>query len=686
MNKMVRLFWKIFVLLVFAMVFAMLNLNVIRQKSATFDEPIHVADGYLSLKNGDYRLDPGHPPLLRIWAALPLLWCSDLHVNTTEIDQSRPRDWVNGKFMEFSNRFMFLDNDAELLLTPPRVMVLLLGIALGVLLFFWILQWLGSKEAIAGLFLYTFEPNITAHSCLVTTDLGMTLFFFGTLYFLWRYCNKRNLTNIMCVAIMFSMAIVSKHSSVILYPIIILITLVVWRRKKLSIPNVALMLFMILIFSYIFIWAFYSFRYQPSESYGWLFNFTANIPQTLSSRIVDWIDARKLLPNAYIQGLFYTQRVTEGRDSFLAGEYSTHGMFWYFPFAFVIKTPITLIALFLSGLFVCFKKIGSWGFDGLVFAVIPAVIYIGCAMAVGINIGLRHILPIYPFVILIAVASIHVLFSGKSRWSRSAIGVALLFYLIEFLSIYPDNLAFFNRFVGGPEHGSSYLVDSNIDWGQDLKGLKKWMKSNDVKSINLAYFGTAFPEYYHIDSTLLLGSFGLPKETTVYFPKLPGYIALSETVMSGVYSKENYRFFYRPLAKEKPVAIIGHSIRIYWVDSPWWEGERERIQELESTYSNESTNPVCENNLAWLLATAKDPSLRDGKRALALAQSANHATGKSNPEILETLAAARALTGDYEGALVTAKKALEIAQKAGNKELVLSLKKGIVLYGLGKSP
>jgi len=685
MNNLVRHSWILLVLVLFAMAFAWLNLNVIRLKSATFDESVHVADGYLSLKNGDYRLDPGHPPLLRIWAALPLLCRSDVRVNTQEIDQSRPKDWVNGKFMEFSYRFMFLENDAERLLTPPRVMVLLLGISLGVILFFWILQWLGPLEAIAGLFIYTLEPNINAHSVLVTTDLGMTLLMFGTLYFLWRYNSNQNWLNIAGIAIMFSLAMVSKYSSLILGPLIILITLVVWVHKKLSILNVASMLSVIFMVSYISIWAFYSFRYRPSESEGWLFNFTANIPQTLFSRIVDWIDVHKLLPNAYIQGLFYTQRVTEGRDSFLIGKYSTHGFLWYFPVAFLIKTPIALIALFFSGLLVCCKKVGSWGFDGFVFCVIPAAIFLGCAMASPINIGLRHILPIYPFVILIAVLAIHVILSRKGLLRHSALGLCLFIYLIECLKVYPDNLAFFNQLVGGSDHGSSYLVDSNIDWGQDLKCLKKWMRYNNVSNVNLAYFGTASPEYYHIDCTLLPGSFGLPKKTPVYFPKLPGYVAVSETVMSGVISNDHYRFFYRPLAKEKPVAIIGHSIRLYWVDSPWWEGECERIQVLENSFRIEPDNPIVQNNLAWLLATAKDPALRDGKRALTLAESANRATRGGNPEILETLAAARALTGDYEGALVTAKKALEIAQKTGNKELVLSLQKGILLYGSGKS-
>jgi hypothetical protein len=168
---------------------------------------------------------------------------------------------------------------------------------------------------------------------------------------------------------------------------------------------------------------------------------------------------------------------------------------------------------------------------------------------------------------LLAAAAGRELLAARSRAGAVVLGAVLLAGAVEYGRNYPDHLAFFNAFAGGPDHGAEYLVDSNLDWGQDLKPLKKWMDAHGVSHINLAYFGTAAPPYYGIDATLLPGS--------EYFkpgplPQLPGYVAISATVLSGVYLSEQERTFYRSFRNRTPVATIGHSIVIYRVDEPWW--------------------------------------------------------------------------------------------------------------------
>ena len=136
--------------------------------------------------------------------------------------------------------------------------------------------------------------------------------------------------------------------------------------------------------------------------------------------------------------------------------------------------------------------------------------------------------------------------------------------------VYPHYLAFFNRFVGGPRHGQEYLVDSSLDWGQDLKGLKRWMDKNNVQHINLSYFGTADPGYYKINCTHLPGA-PFFAEQFVKGPELPGYVAVSATNLRGVYFDERWRDFYKPLLEMEPVAVIGYSIYVYRVERPWWQ-------------------------------------------------------------------------------------------------------------------
>jgi hypothetical protein len=209
--------------------------------------------------------------------------------------------------------------------------------------------------------------------------------------------------------------------------------------------------------------------------------------------------------------------------------------------------------------------------EGEAFIVLPIVVFMMAAMTSALNIGLRHILPIYPFVIVLAaLAADHLLRrrATSARWIGAAlVGVAAL----EFATVYPNNLAFFNRLAGGPSNGYRYLADSNIDWGQDLKPLKAWMDRSNVAHINLAYFGVADPAYYGIDCTYMGGT-TIPgvAPAKLAAPRLPGYVAVSATLLDGVPFGERDRDFYKPLRDRQPAADIGGSIKVYWVERPWW--------------------------------------------------------------------------------------------------------------------
>jgi tetratricopeptide (TPR) repeat protein len=187
----------------------------------------------------------------------------------------------------------------------------------------------------------------------------------------------------------------------------------------------------------------------------------------------------------------------------------------------------------------------------------------------GINIGVRHVLPVYPLAIVAAAIPAAWCLRG-SRVRRAALGLLTLFWVVRFAGTYPNTLTFFSAAVGGSENGHRYLVDSNLDWGQHLKQLKRWMDANSVAHVNLAYFGTADPGYYGINCTYLPGSPTFVQEA-IAKPRLPGYVAVSATVLNGVYLTPSWRLFYRSLATDEPVTEIGHSIRVYWVGERWPE-------------------------------------------------------------------------------------------------------------------
>jgi hypothetical protein len=563
------------VLLTFATVFVALDVVSYTQASATWDEPIHVTSGYVALARHDYRIDPEHPPFLRMWAALPLMAIQGIKLDTAVIDKTPPTAWAMEKLFDFSHQFMYVDNDADRLLYAARFMVVVLGVVLGVLLFCWVNEWLGFEAAVAALAFYTIEPNIAAHSSLVTTDFGVTCFIFGALYFLWRTCRRPSALNIAGLTAFFALAIISKYSALILGPIVVvLLAFATLRLRTLKLLTALGILALLASTSWIAIWGVYGFRYTPSASGTWLFHFQDN-PMVLQrvpalASIVNWIDGGRLLPNIFTQGFLLSQAKAQVRGAFLAGSYSTIGWWYYFPVAFLIKTPVALIILLFGGMAAYAKRWRVWGLEGTVFVVLPIALYLGSAMTARINIGLRHILPIYPLVLLAAAAAAKELLAAKRHRGRIVLGVLALFWLLEFGRAYPNNLAFFNQLVGGPANGSKYLVDSNLDWGQDLKPLKGWMDRNGVANINLAYFGSADPAYYHINCRYLPGSPFFVADQSIGLPQLPGYVAVSVTVLSGVYFDERGRAFYKALRDQDPLADIGHSIQVYWIDRPWW--------------------------------------------------------------------------------------------------------------------
>jgi hypothetical protein len=254
------------------------------------------------------------------------------------------------------------------------------------------------------------------------------------------------------------------------------------------------------------------------------------------------------------------------------GEVSDRGWWYYFPVAFLIKTPIALLLMAFAGLMLCAARRKTTGYDAL-FVAGPPVVYFGVAMAGHLNIGLRHILPVYPFVLLLAGWTIAVLLpaaaaAGRSRWRSLVLVVLCLTQLGELAMVYPHCLAFFNVSIGGPRHGADYLVDSNLDWGQGLKLLKRWITEHHVDHINLSYFGHADPAYYGIEHTPLPGA-PFFEEKSITRPRLPGYVAVSATNLRCSYSGD-FRNLYAPLRERTPVAVLGYSIYIYWVEKPWW--------------------------------------------------------------------------------------------------------------------
>jgi tetratricopeptide (TPR) repeat protein len=561
-------------LIIFAVVFGALEVFAYIQKSATVDEPIHLTTGYAALAARDYRVETTHPPFMRMWAALPLLFMRDVHLDTSVIDRTEPATWLSGPTtFDFSTKFVYVDNDADRLLNAARFMIVICGILLGVLVFAWAYEWLGFTPAVLALVFYTLSPNLAAHASLVTTDLGITCFIFGTIYFLWRTSRCLSPFNLTGLSIFFALAIVTKFSALILGPIVLALLMLAVRQHTTITPRAAAAIVALLAAtSLVAVWAVHGFRYAPSESVSWQLHLeqlplARTVP--VIAGVTGWIDRHHLLPNAFTEGfLIFAQSMQPPNRAFLAGAYSDEGWWYYFPVVFMIKTPISLIALAAIGVVVFARRRYELGLKNEAFIVVPVLIYLVVSSANRFHVGVRHLLPIYPFILLIGAAGAMALM--RARAGRLAFVGVMALWIAVLVGVYPHTLTFFNRFVGGPGNGYKYLTDSNVDWGQGLKLLKTWMEQQSVPHIGLAYFGTADPAYYDIDFTPLpaaapglnLPSIGRPWSK----PQLPGYVAVGATVLTGVYLDPEWQLFYRGLHGTRPVAVIGNSIFVYWLD------------------------------------------------------------------------------------------------------------------------
>ena len=450
-------------------------------------------------------------------------------------------------------------------------MLTLLGVALGIMVFCWARELFGYWPATVALALYTMEPNTLAHSSLITADSGLACFVFGASYFLWRTTRLLSPGNLIGLSGFTALALVSKFWGLLLLPMIslLLTSRLVGRtpwpcrigaiRELVSTSGkflaISITTIIVLLTSYLGIWAAYDFRYNPAGDGSEQFHLEKadfvqqRVPQLAEQ--INWLDQTHFLPNAYTQGFLFGSATLQGRTNFLNGQNVKGGWWYYFPEAFLIKTPVILLLLLLAGTILWLRQWRISLRDSL-FVFLPPLAFFLVVVSGSVDIGLRYVVLVYPFVALIAARSVVECFKYLAYWVAPTV---ITIAACELGLVYPHCIAYFNCLVGGPTHGYNYLVDSNLDWGQDLKGLKQWMDAKGVDHINLDYFGTADPDYYHINHTYLSN----PKyavQNEVGPPQLPGYVAVSAT------HSINYRLF----VEQKPAAVIGYSIYVFWVD------------------------------------------------------------------------------------------------------------------------
>ncbi len=575
-------------LLVFVFVVSVLS---IKNDSLTMDELAHLPAGYSYLTQKDMRLNPEHPPLIKDLSALPLLFIKNIKF------PSEIKSWqedVNGQW-DFGSHFLFKSgNPVDKMIFWARIPMILILILLGFYVFRWAKELFGNKTALLSLFLFSFSPTLLAHGRLVTTDVGAAAGVFIAIYYFLKFLKDTSRKNLIIAGIVLGLAQLAKFSVILLFPFFGIL-IIVWAilkssgfRNFLRVFGKYLLLFiLIIIIAYILIWGVYQFHtwnYPPEKQVEDTQHILTSFKiKPLTNSIVWMADKPILRPAAqYLLGVFMVlQRASGGNTTYFLGEVSASGWKTYFPIVYVIKEPLAFhILLIMALLYLAWlikkpfwhkplKKTQSW--INSHFAEFAMLVFIGIywatSLSSNLNIGVRHLLPVFPFtILLVSKATTLWLKPPVLKLKMISLTLLLTWQAISLIAIYPYFLAYFNELIGEPADGYIYTVDSNLDWGQDLKRLNKWTNENKIDKIYLDYFGGADAGYYLKEKYIPWWGSRDPKE----MPK-GSYLAVSATFLQSGRGKPAPDFnqpsgFYRWLDKYQPVAKIGYSIFVYYIE------------------------------------------------------------------------------------------------------------------------
>ena len=554
--------------------FIVLSMGATRRKAPVFDETLHLFAGYAYLKWGDFGINPEHPPLAKMLAALPLV---ALNLNHQGVERQE-RDYAQanrGHAWELANRFLFLNNDAERIFLPAKCVMVFLAVILGLFIFAWTRELFGPAAAMVALFIYCLDPNILAHAPLVHTDIPFALCFFAASYFFWRSLYDLSWLNLLLTALFYALAAITKFSFVTILPLWLLLGLIrifskAPQRSRITDPSsvntlwgkttlLIVLIGSVLLAGYLVIWLTYGLRFDTAPYARAELSAVSAAAKTPGLESIARMASEYLfLPNSWIFGITDAFRSLD-RPAYLLGEIKTDGFWLYFPIVFLAKTPMPTLLLLLAGILsLLFLR---HRLRGAAFLLLPVSIFFLAAVWSHINIGLRHILPIYPFLFVWLGGVAMELWKWENRYAKLSLAALAIWLIGSTVKTYPDYLAFFNEAAGGPNNGHNILVDSNLDWGQDLKGLKVWMERNKVEKIQLAYFGMANPRYYKIAADLLPGTLFSQWDDPQVAARQPSHAAISATYLMGYNLAD--RNAYARFRQQQPVAVIGHSIWVY---------------------------------------------------------------------------------------------------------------------------
>jgi 4-amino-4-deoxy-L-arabinose transferase-like glycosyltransferase len=518
-----------------------------RRLSQTADEATHLYSGYRYLKCGDLTVSSEHPPLAKIVAATPLL-LMNFGVDCAPFKGEDVQQAAAGFNWLYSQNW-------PVALARARMAASIFAVGLGLLVWITARRMFGLTTAIVASLLLIFEPNVLAYGSLVMTDVPVTcMLLFAVLgFYLWvRY---RTALFFLLTALAAGLTLLAKHSGVVVVPIlgVLAVTDALTQadsdrpRWQLALRNL-LAIALISVLAVGIVWVGYGMRFA---AYPGAPQLQETRPPATSARARALLELEDLhlLPQAYLGGFAGALTIAnQSSVAFVASKIYLHAPWFSTPFNFLIRNTAAMLAMILVagfGIAITFRRTRR----ERLFMLVPAVVYLAVCIHASINVGVRYLLPMFPF-LLIAVADGCVELARRVRWVSYALPCLIVLHAASSLHAYPNYLSYANEFWGGPAKAYKYLP--GIDWGQAYPQAKDYLERHP-----------ADPCWLLTDWFWNPGLYGVHCQPVGYFfagripPRLRGTVILSSTLLTTIRPEQGRAV--APFMKGRPKDVIGGS-------------------------------------------------------------------------------------------------------------------------------
>jgi hypothetical protein len=546
-------------------------LAVISRKSIIIDEIVMIPSAYYHLAAGDFQLVTEHPPFSKILAALPMLF---VQPNEVRPDQASAAPYSGEAKWAYQESFWA--NNAERFESISfwsRVPMILLAVALGVLIFRFARKLFGARAAVLAVALYSLEPTVLAHGRVVQTDIpaafGYLLFFMA----LYHFAEKNTWRPAVLLGLAAGLAILAKYSMLLVGPVLAVFFLALfalsWRvpgaRSRL-LTHMALVMLTILAA----INAAYFFQHRQMGDFDarWIQSSFPGYGGTLTNAVRF---LAHLLPIDFVLGvLFQFWHNGQGHSASLLGMYSERGWWYYFPVAFALKTTIPFLLLSLVslgwGVYQC-----VWNRDRrFMWLLVTFAVYSVFVLFSHINIGVRYLLPAYPWLFILGGALLDQLIKTRRTHRAGALVVLLVlgWMAIETYRAFPDHMVYMNQLASRAPHWW-YLSDSNVEWGDDAPALVAFLRERGETRVGDAFLGGFFTLHYYgierVDSLFPESQTDPPRYLAIGASYFNGSTIPPGPPGSGRETPQQRANFFEEYKHRKPEAVFGNSIYVFRV-------------------------------------------------------------------------------------------------------------------------